>query len=228
MKDSAKHEVTVWDLATRLFHWTLVIAVSINLFLISPRGDLNRLIHFSVGYLVLGLLAFRLAWGFFGSPRSRFGDFLRGWAGVKQHLDSLRQRQTVHTVGHDPIGGWMIVTLIGALALMVATGLFASDRRASGPFAYLLSKTASNTIGDIHQLISDVLIGLIALHVLGIATHWYLSGENLVASMLHGRKRLPSTEAGRERPLAPGYRAVVLGALALGLAVSIAWLTGWS
>ncbi len=226
MNEPARRSVVVWDLATRIFHWLLAIAVAINLFVVSPRGDLNRFVHFSIGYGVLGLLLFRIAWGFLGSPHSRFADFIRGWPAARGHIEGLKRGQPQQWVGHNPLGGWMIATLIGTLSLMVATGLFASDRRASGPLAHLIAKDWSNTIGDVHSLVSDILIGLIGLHLFGVALHWYVNRENLVASMLHGRKSMPAEQARKERPLASGTLAAVLGMIVFAIAAGLVWLTG--
>jgi cytochrome b len=226
MGESAPRQVVVWDLATRVFHWLLVVAVAINLFIISPRGELNSLIHYALGYAVIGLILFRIVWGFLGSPHSRFADFIHGWPRVKRHLDSLVRREPFPTVGHNPLGGWMIATLIVSLTVMVATGPFASDRRTTGPLAHVLSRSWSLLVGDVHAFVSDLLIGFVVLHVAGVALHWLVERENLVASMLHGRKTVPAALASHEPPLASGRLAAFLGSIALAIAVSLVWLIG--
>jgi hypothetical protein len=88
-----------------------------------------------------------------------------------------------------------------------------------------VSQSTSRGFGTAHELISDLLIALVVLHVLGVLSHWVLARENLVASMLHGRKRLPPDLARAERPLASGRLAAVLGALALAVALGLTWMT---
>ena len=121
----------------------------------------------------------------------------------------------------------MIATLLATLAAMIATGLFAAGRRAEGPFAHLLSPSFAHVAGNLHVLISDLLIGFIAVHVAGVAVDWFLTGENLVKSMVTGRKRLPRDTAASERPLAPLWRATLIGLLALGFAAGLALATNF-
>ena len=210
-------ETRVWDLPPRLFHWSLVLLVGINLFLIGPRGGLDTVIHFVAGYLVLGLLVFRLAWGFVGSPRSRFRDFVHRWPAVSAYLGRLARFDPPHSVGHNPVGGWMIMLLLAILGTMIATGLFATGRHGAGPLAVLLPVAWTAIAGSIHELVSNLLIGLIIVHVAGVAAEWLLTGDNLVRAMLNGRKRLDPEVAARERPVAPVGRAVIVGLVAAAL-----------
>ncbi len=83
--ESERRQVAIWDLPTRLFHWSLVVLVGGNLFLISPRGGWSTLVHFLAGFIIAGLLLFRFVWGFIGSPRSRFADFLQPWPAVHSY-----------------------------------------------------------------------------------------------------------------------------------------------
>jgi cytochrome b len=217
MTTSPRIETPVWDLPTRLFHWSLVLLVGTNLFLIGPRGGLDTVIHFVAGYLILGLLVFRLAWGFIGSPRSRFRDFVHRWPTVSAYLGRLVRFDPPHSVGHNPLGGWMIVLLLAILGTMIATGLFATGRHGAGPLAAFLPVDWTAVAGDIHQLVSNLLIGLIIVHVAGVAAEWLLTGDNLVRAMVNGRKKLAAEVAARERPVAPVRRAALVGLVAAAL-----------
>jgi cytochrome b len=221
MKGSTRIATSVWDLPTRIFHWSLVVLVGSNLFLIEPRGGTSTLIHMVTGYLIAGLLLFRLAWGFVGSPRSRFADFVRGWPAVRAYLARLQRLDPPHSVGHNPLGGWMIVILLAALVVMVLTGLTASSRGAMGPLAPLFPVALTGLFGEIHQLVGNLLIGLIVIHVAGVAIDWFLTGDNLVASMWHGRKRLSRELAAAERPAARLLHALLVGIVA---AAFVLWL----
>src|SRR5579872_6731259 len=90
MESPDRRPALVWDLPTRLFHWSLVLLVGLNLFLISPRGGLSTVVHFVVGYGIAGLLVFRLFWGFIGSRHSRFSDFVRPWPRLRAYLGRLK------------------------------------------------------------------------------------------------------------------------------------------
>ena len=204
---SSDHEIMVWDLPTRIFHWALVVLIGTNLFLISPRGGVHTLVHFIAGYTIAGLIVFRLAWGFVGSPRSRFADFLHGWPVVKLYADRLLRFDPPRSIGHNPLGGWMIALLITTVTGMIATGLFAAGRGAAGPLAGMVPLVFASLTRDLHKLLSDFLIALIVVHLAGVAADWFLSGDNLVKSMLTGRKRLAPEDAAHERPTAPIWRA---------------------
>ena len=228
MSTSPPVETPVWDLPTRLFHWSLVLLVGINLFLIEPSGGLDTIIHLVAGYLVLGLLVFRLAWGFIGSPRSRFGDFVHRWPTVGAYLGRLLRFDPPHSVGHNPAGGWMIVALLAILGTMIATGLVASGRHAAGPLAHFLPVAWTALAGDLHQLVSNLLIGLVVVHVAGVAAEWWLTGDNLVRSMWTGRKTLAGEIAARERPVAPARRAILVGLVAAVLVGGLVAATDFS
>jgi cytochrome b len=228
MMSSHHREAIVWDLPTRVFHWSLVALVGSNLFLISPRGGLHTVVHFVSGYAVAGLLLFRLLWGFVGSPRSRFADFLHRWPVVKGYIERLKRFDPPHSVGHNPLGGWMIVVLLSALLAMIATGLLAASRRAAGPLAGLVPLPLATLAGLVHSLISDLLIALIVVHLAGVAIDWFLTGDNLIKAMLTGRKRLPAECAAREGHVAPLWRAVLVGILSLALVGGLSLSTDYT
>jgi len=228
MTASPRIATPVWDLPTRLFHWSLVLLVGTNLFLIEPSGGFNTVIHLVAGYLVFGLLVFRLAWGFIGSPRSRFGDFVHRWPVVGGYLGRLLRFDPPHSVGHNPVGGWMIVALLAILGTMIATGLVATGGHAAGPLAHFLPVAWTALAGDVHQLVSNLLIGLIVVHVAGVAAEWWLTGDNLVRSMWNGRKALAADLAARERPVAPARRAILVGLVAAVLVGGLVAATDFS
>jgi cytochrome b len=228
MMSSQHREAIVWDLPTRVFHWSLVVLVGANLFVISPRGGLQTVVHFVAGYAVAGLLLFRLLWGFVGSPRSRFADFIHRWPVVKGYIERLKRFDPPHSVGHNPLGGWMIVVLLSALLGMIATGLFAAGRRAAGPLAGLVPLPIASIADLLHSLISDLLIALIVVHLAGVAVDWFLTGDNLVKAMLTGRKRLPAQLAQHEGRVAPIWRAMLLGFVCLALVAGLALSTDYT
>lgn len=215
MESPDRRATLVWDLPTRLFHWSLVLLVGLNLFLISPRGGLSTVIHFVAGYGIGGLLVFRLFWGFIGSRHSRFSDFVRPWPRLREYLRRLMRFDPPHSTGHNPVGGWMILALLFFLLLMIVTGLFGANRRAAGPLASWLSAGTAGLAGQLHSLLSSLLIALVVVHVAGVLGEWLLTGENLIRAMVTGLKRLPAAEAAGEPAPAPLWRAAVVGILAL-------------
>jgi cytochrome b len=212
--------VPVWDLPTRLFHWVLIVLVLINL-VVEPRDSvLAYQVHVTAGYLVAALILFRLAWGLIGSPRARFSDFVIGWAGVRDYAGRLLRLQPPHPVGHNPLGGWMIVALLAILSTLVMTGLVATARRVAGPLAYLVPSALGRMLAEAHEFLGNMLIALIAIHIAGVVLDMALGGGNLVGAMLTGRKALDHARAAQEPPLASPWPAALMGA---ALAVAIAW-----
>ncbi len=118
--------VLVWDLPTRLFHWLLVIFVIIS-FVTGNIGGNAMQYHEWGGFAILALLLFRLVWGFVGSRESRFATFVYGPSAVISYARILLCRNSVHYLGHNPLGCWSIIALLFTLLVQAATGLFAND-----------------------------------------------------------------------------------------------------
>jgi cytochrome b len=113
------------------------------------------------------------------------------------------------TVGHNPLGGWMIVALLIIVFLAAATGLLAGDDEARGPYAGLLGG-AGDALGKLHETLADLLIPLILLHLAGALVHWLLSGDNVIRAMIDGGKQLEDSAAALEPPLVRPWRAIVV------------------
>jgi cytochrome b len=205
-----------------------VLLVGTNLFLIEPGGGLATVIHMVAGYGVAGLLLFRLTWGFVGSPRSRFADFVQPWPVVKAYVGRLRRLQPPRSVGHNPLGGWMIIVLLVVLVTMIMTGLFASGRQAAGPLAHFIPVAFTAVAGEIHEFVSNILIGLIVVHLAGVVVDWVLTRENLVKAMINGRKHLPAELVAQERPLVDARRTALVGIVSLLLVCGLVAATDFS
>lgn len=204
----------VWDLPTRLFHWSLVILVALAWW--SAEQGLDDL-HLWVGYAVLFLLLFRIGWGFIGSSTARFAAFVRGPEAIARYV---RDRFHWPLPGHAPLGAWSVVALLALLLIVVGTGLFALDQDGlfGGPLAHLVSIGASDIAYELHEELFNVLLALIALHVAAILLYRVLLGRNLLGPMISGKAEL---EPGVE-PMRPAS----LGAALVCAVVAIA-LTAW-
>ena len=100
--------VRVWDAPTRLFHWALVILLCVSW--LSERLLWMKL-HFLSGYSIIALLLFRVAWGFIGSQTARFSQFIRGPLAALRHLVHLFRGEPDNEIGHNPVGGWMVLVM---------------------------------------------------------------------------------------------------------------------
>jgi cytochrome b len=206
MQEEPQVEIAVWDLPVRAFHWILVVLIAFQV-VSGKMGDAMMTWHAGSGYAVLVLVVFRILWGFLGGTHARFASFLAGPRATWRFAQRLFSRQAVPQVGHNPLGGWMIVLMLASLALQAGSGLFARDGAgAEGPLAVLVSIDASNRLSEIHRWSLDVLLVLIGLHLLAVLFHWVVKRDNLVGAMFTGVKRVPEAlvrerrEAAREKP----------------------------
>ena len=167
--------VTVWDPFVRVFHWSLV-ATFATAFISAEEWD--RL-HEWTGYAAMGLVAARVLWGFVGSQNARFADFVRGPTTTLKYLRDILSGRERRYLGHNPVGGIMVLGLLAGIATLGVTG-------------YLLTDSAYGDIHwveDLHEGVANGMLVLIGLHVAGVVIASVRHGENLVRSMLTGRKR---------------------------------------
>jgi cytochrome b len=182
-------QVRVWDPLVRIFHWSLVGGFA-TAFIV--EDDLLG-VHVWAGYLVLALIAVRLVWGIVGTRHARFTDFVRGPRQVLGYLrESLRLAAPRH-LGHNPLGGAMVVALLALVGLTGLTGMaLYGAQELSGPLAGLMSGT-SPAVGagleETHEVLANLTLLFIAAHVAGVLFSSFAHRENLIASMLTGRKR---------------------------------------
>jgi cytochrome b len=185
-----RREVRVWDPLVRVFHWSLVAAFA-TAFIV--EDDLLG-VHVWAGYLVLALIAVRLVWGVIGTRHARFSDFVRGPRQVIAYIgDALRLRAGRH-LGHNPAGGAMVIAL---LALVSATGISGlalyGAQELSGQLAPLmggLPPAWGGALEEAHEVLANLTLVFIIAHVAGVIFSGLAHRENLVLSMLTGRKRL--------------------------------------
>ncbi|MFZ4480076.1 MAG: cytochrome b/b6 domain-containing protein, partial [Rhodoferax sp.] len=206
----------IWDLPTRLFHWTL--ASSFALAWLTSEGDRWRSIHVFLGYLILGLAGFRLVWGFAGSHFSRFDSF---WFGPREALGYLKQVATGHAprhVGHNPTGSLAIYILLALAVGVGITGIITlgGDER-QGIAAGWLTFAQSQIVKKLHELAATAMLLVVCGHITGVIVESVLHKENLARSMITGFKM---AESGT--PPASLHRGVA-GGMLLAMMVSGGW-----
>jgi cytochrome b len=201
----SKQRIRLWDLPTRLFHW-LLAGLVVASFVSGKIGGNAMDWHGKFGLAILGLLAFRLVWGFAGSTYARFVSFLPTPAKVLAYL-----RGQWRGVGHNPLGAFSVFGLLLVLAIQVGTGLFGNDDIAfRGPLYELIGKDLSDRLTGLHKLSVNVLIALVTLHIVAIAFYVRVKKDDLIRPMLTGWKEV-----------APGEGASASGGGALPLAVAL-------
>lgn len=187
-------EIKVWDPLVRLFHWSLAAAFFIAYFTEDELQD----VHVWAGYLIAGLLAIRLIWGFVGPSYARFKDFVRSPATTLTYTKDVLRGRAKRYIGHNPAGGAMIILLLLSLIVTTVSGmaLYGADAWL-GPLAGLLQNVGAegvDALEEIHELSANFTLALVGIHVLGVIWESLLHKENLVRSMFTGRKRAPASQ----------------------------------
>jgi len=172
--------VQVWDLPTRVFHWSLALSFLGAYF--TSEGSHLRVIHVMFGCTLLGLIVFRVLWGFVGSRHARFASFVTGPAQVVRYLKSLRAHQPEHHTGHNPAGAVAVLALLALGLLTPVLGLLAYND--IGP----------DWLGDVHQVVANAMFGMVLIHLAGVVVSSVLHRENLVRAMISGYKRGAASE----------------------------------
>lgn len=178
--------VKVWDPAVRLSHLSMGVLV-LAAFLTSEEDDTLPL-HMRLGLGLLGVVLFRVVWGFVGSTHARFSDFVKGPKAVLAAVRGMVRGKPEHTLGHNPVGALMVVTLLVLLAFVTGTGIvMALGPDWSGPLA--MSKSTLHLVKEVHEGAAEALPVLIVLHVLGVMLSSVLEKQNLIGGMVTGFKR---------------------------------------
>jgi cytochrome b len=213
--------ITVWDFPTRFFHWALVVLILLQ-YLSGEFGLLSMDWHFRLGYATLALIVFRVLWGFFGSSTSRFSGFVRGPVAVWRYTVALLQGRTQGAIGHNPLGGWSVLLMLASVALQAVTGLFSTDDLdTTAPLAARVSDATVKAMTRIHHWNRYALLLLIVLHLGAVLAHWVWRRDNLVAPMVHGKKRIEVTTP--IRPASVWIALVLLAASAVAVWALVAW-----
>lgn len=164
----------VWDVPTRVFHWLLVVSFA-GAFL-TAESERYRDIHVVLGYTLLGLIAFRLMWGFVGSRYAQFRSFLFKPEEIAGYVASLLKAKPKHYVGHNPAGS---VAVFALLALGIASGVTG---------VMIFQDTGGEALEELHEIVSYGMLAVVVLHVAGVLASSVMHRENLVRAMITGYK----------------------------------------
>jgi cytochrome b len=186
MNTEASRDTRVWDLAVRVFHWSLATAFAVSYL----TEDELQTVHIYAGYLVGVLIAFRLLWGFVGPRHARFSDFVRTPSAVLAYLKAAVRMRAPRFLGHNPAGGTMVVALLITLAVTVVSGMaLYGTTDFAGPLAGLFrGDAAADVLKEVHELAANLTLGLVVLHLAGVFFASLEHRENLVKAMITGRK----------------------------------------
>lgn len=205
-------EIKVWDPLVRIFHWLLVLVFATS-YLSGDEWDDWGSVHEISGYIVLGLIIFRIIWGFVGSKYARFSDFIYSPKVVFAYLKSLATTHPKHYLGHNPAGGWMVILLLASILATSITGLkLLAVEHNEGPLAQVTIQLPSliaeaearrkpggdmgeegeeegeDFWGEIHEFFANFTLFLVLIHIAGVLVSSYLHKENLARAMVTGNK----------------------------------------
>ena len=166
--------ILVWDVPTRVFHWLLVTSFA-GAYL-TAESERTRDIHVMLGYTLLGLIAFRVLWGFFGTRYAQFKSFLFKPGEVVAYLLSLVKGKAAHYVGHNPAGSVSVWLLLSLGISLGVTGVM------------LLQEDVGDSVVNIHAVATKIMLAVVFLHLCGVLVSSVLHRENLVRSMVTGFK----------------------------------------
>lgn len=206
-------EIRVWDPLVRIFHWSLVLAFAAAYL----SGDEESDLHIYSGYIVWGLISFRVLWGFVGTRYARFSDFVYSPQSIIIYMKDLVSGRAKHYLGHNPAGGAMIIALLLSLFVVTYSGLkvYAIEEGA-GPLAqqteigFIKSAYADDDDEEdehekhaehdedeeeefweeIHEASANFVLFLVILHIAGVVISGRLHKENLVKAMITGNKKV--------------------------------------
>lgn len=175
---TSPRQIPVWDIWVRFTHWAVALGVLLNLAITEEGSD----IHQYVGYAVVALVVSRLIWGFIGSRYARFASFFPTPKRVKTHISHVLNRQLdPQEVGHNPLAALMMFALWGVILGLGVTG-------------YLMGTDAfwgEDWPKEIHEVFANSLYLLIPVHVVSAIIMGRLQKQNLIKSMITGKKNLP-------------------------------------
>ena len=183
MKPS-KSKILVWDAPVRVFHWLLVLSF-FGAYL-TAESERWRLLHVTLGYTLGGLIGFRVVWGLWGTRYARFRNFVRGPREVMRYGQSLLRGTPAHAVGHNPAGAVAIMLL-----LLLGVGVVASGWA-------IYNDMGGKLFEELHELIGNLMLLVVCVHVAGVVIASWLHRENLVRAMVTGKKEgLPDEDIRR-------------------------------
>jgi cytochrome b len=208
----------VWDLPVRLFHWLLVLSL-IASYVTAKIGFDTMKLHMYLGFWVIGLIVFRLLWGFVGPRHARFSSFLKGPTGLWRYARALGAGTMIETAGHNPLGGLSVILLLALVGFQGATGLFATDDIVwTGPYNGAVGGDWADRLTHWHHMNFNFILAAVVLHLLAITFYLLVKKQNLVGAMVHGKKYVAQNDAISKSEV---VKAVIVIVIAFGL---VYWL----
>jgi cytochrome b len=197
--ESTPGKVLVWDAPVRVFHWLMVLSFAGAW--ATAESERWRQVHVTLGYTMAGLVVFRVLWGLVGTRHARFSSFVRGPAAAARYLRTALTGRPEHHAGHNPAGALAIVALLALAVAVSATG-----------WAHY-NELGGHWLEEVHEAAANVMLAIVGVHLAGVLLGSWLHRENLVRTMITGRKAASAQDAVRSawRSVAAIMLVAVLG-----------------
>ncbi len=212
----------VWDLPLRAFHWLFAASILAS-WATAEAGFGWMQWHIRLGYWMIGLLSFRILWGFVGPRHARFTSFLAGPRAIWRYAKGLTGfGDAVQSVGHNPLGGLMVIVMLLLVAFQVSTGLFATDDIAwTGPYNPSVSGATAHYLTKLHHRNFNLIWAAIGLHVAAISYYAFVKKQNLVPAMLTGWKPAEAVPAGEAISSSELWKALIVMVVSAGIVYAV-------
>jgi len=211
----------VWDIPVRLFHWLLVATIIGAWYTSDQDNDLIDY-HLLCGYVALGLILFRILWGFLGTTHAKFSQFITTPRETLTYFNNFTKPQSPSYPGHNPLGGLMVVFMLVMILLQAISGLFMNDDIfTNGPYYGTINENIEALLIFFHRNSFNFLLGAIALHVLAISYYKMVKKKSLVLPMITGKK---SSEDIKKEDSIEHSKLIIAIMITLAVAAFVYWL----
>lgn len=207
----------IWDLPTRIFHWAFALVI-IGCWATHELGSEYIDWHMQLGYVAIGLLCFRVIWGFIGTKHARFASFFPTPTKIKRYLSDDKRK----VAGHNPLGSLMVFAMLVLVMLQAASGLFIDDEIfTTGPYFNALGSDVDKVMSMIHHNAFDIIAIAIFVHVAAVVFYQRVKKQNLVKPMVTGYKNEDDINTGDAISGSKVWLGVIIALLCAGF---VYWL----
>lgn len=206
----------VWDIYTRLWHWLLVCGIFFQ-WLSAEILDDQMQNHALMGYTLLGMMIFRLCWGFIGPEAIRFSRFVPSWHTLTHYVSSSNKH--IH-VSHNPVGALAVIAFIGLITMQAISGFFMEDEIFfTGPLYNWLSASTTSLIAEVHDIAFTGILLLITIHIIAVIYHRFKHEPFIITAMVSGNKPLANPY-----PILATFQLHLRAWFCIGFSILIVWL----
>jgi cytochrome b len=178
-----KKSVLVWDFPVRVFHWLLVVSFAGAW--ITSESEAQQMIHYAFGYSACALVLFRIIWGVVGTRYARFSQFIKGPTETIGHIKSLLTGDQHAGLGHNPAGALAMISLMALVLLIGLTGYWS------------VKEFFGDVVGEVHEAIASIAMAVVVIHIAAAVIMSFMQKENLIRSMVTGKKQGAPEQANR-------------------------------